>query len=87
LKVFWTVGDAVAVAVKERDRPVVDRPKVRGSDVVWRVSLGREEMLWSLRVPLVVGGSCRQDMADESKEEGVIERADAWRGERVKSQE
>lgn len=79
---FRTVGDAVAVAVKERDRPVVDRPKVRGSEVVWRVSLGREEMLlWSL-LPL---GGCRQDMVDEeheregrddsSEEEGVIEQA------------
>lgn len=32
-----TVGEAVA---SERDRPVVERPNVRGSDEVWRVSFG-----------------------------------------------
>lgn len=34
---LFTVGEAVAT---ERDRPVVERPNVRGSDEVWRVSLG-----------------------------------------------
>lgn len=37
MKVLDTVGEAVA---SERDRPVEERPKVRGSEVVCRVSLG-----------------------------------------------
>jgi hypothetical protein len=59
LKVFRTVGDAVPAA-KERERPVVELPKVRGREVVWRVSLGLEVMdRWS------PGGDERQDIVVE----------------------
>lgn len=39
---FRTVGDAVGADTKGNDSPVVEVPKVRGSVVVWRVSLGLE---------------------------------------------
>lgn len=66
MKVLRTVGEAVALAEKERERPVVEEPKVRGSEVVWRVSLGREVMVrWSL-------GDCRQDMVDVGEEEHEV---------------
>ena len=35
-----TVGDAAGPVASERDNPVEEVPKVMGSDVVWRVSLG-----------------------------------------------
>jgi hypothetical protein len=34
LKVLRIVGEAVEEGVRDRDRPVVDFPKVMGSDVV-----------------------------------------------------
>lgn len=63
LKVLRTVGDAPAPAVKERERPVVELPKVRGRDVVWRVSFGREV------IPRWSPGWERQDMVVEEHEE------------------
>lgn len=81
LKVFRTVGDAVELALNERERPVVEEPKVRGSEVVWRVSLGRDVMLrWLL------GGGCKQDMVVlEGREgEGEHEERDDGSGEEVK---
>lgn len=34
------MGDAAGPVASERDNPVEEVPKVMGSDVVWRVSLG-----------------------------------------------
>lgn len=48
-----TVGEAVA---SERDRPVVERPNVRGSDEVWRVSLGLVASLGRVSPGAVVVG-------------------------------
>lgn len=46
--------------MRDRERPVVEEPKVKGRDVVWRVSFGRDVMLrW-----LLLGGGCKQDMMD-----------------------
>jgi hypothetical protein len=39
------VGEAVEEGVRDRDRPVVDFPKVIGSDEVWRDSFGRLAIL------------------------------------------
>lgn len=36
------MGDDAGAAAKEKDRPVVEVPNVRGREVVWRVSFGRE---------------------------------------------
>lgn len=49
------VGEAAGAAAKENERPVVELPKVRGSAVVWRVSLGRDVMV-------VVASGERHDM-------------------------
>jgi hypothetical protein len=54
--VLRTVGDDVGAAAKEKDRPVVELPNVRGRAVVCRVSLGRDVI-----VVASVGGD-RQDM-------------------------
>ena len=60
-----TVGDAVGPAAKDSERPVVELPKVRGRDVVCRVSLGLEVMdRWS------PGGDERQDIVVEHECEG-----------------
>jgi len=42
LKVLRTVGEAVGM-LRERERAVVDLPKVMGRAAVWRDSLGRFE--------------------------------------------
>lgn len=52
------VGDEVGAAAKEKDRPVVEEPNVRGRAVVWRVSFGRE-------VIVVVASGDRHDMVEE----------------------
>lgn len=49
------MGDEVGAAAKEKDRPVVEVPNVRGRAVVWRVSFGRE-------VIVVVASGDRHDM-------------------------
>lgn len=51
------VGDEVDAAAKEKDRPVVEVPNVRGRAVVWRVSFGRE-------VIVVVASGDRHDMVE-----------------------
>lgn len=56
-----TVGDAPAPAAKERERPVVEVPKVRGREVVCRVSFGREVIRLS-------PGCERQDIVEEHED-------------------
>lgn len=61
------VGDEAGAAAKEKDRPVVEVPNVRGRAVVWRVSFGRE-------VIVVVASGDRHDMMkcrEESEESSV----------------
>lgn len=62
---FRTVGDAVGPAAKDSERPVVELPKVRGREVVCRVSLGLVMGRWS------PGGDERQDIVVEHECEGA----------------
>lgn len=51
-----TVGDVPVPAARDSDRPVDEWPKVRGREVVWRVSFGREAIVCSFEE--------RQDMVE-----------------------
>lgn len=62
------MGDEVGAAAKEKDRPVVEVPNVRGRAVVWRVSFGRE-------VIVVVASGDRHDMVEKYKVKKEFERS------------
>lgn len=60
------MGDAVPAAI-ERDNPVEDVPKVRGREVVWRVSFGRDDI-----VVCCVALEEEEDDEEEEEEEVVV---------------
>jgi hypothetical protein len=63
LKVLRTVGEAVGM-LRERERAVVDLPKVMGRAVVWRDSLGRFEEF----IGLGMEGETMESMVEEDEE-------------------